>query len=197
VTRLENVKSAIRVNQLSGEALSTAGRRGAGQIQVTCKRPTGSEPSGDMMHIVGPGSFLIARNTINCAWTSGQQAAIRLQTRADQPASHAIVVENDINMLAPEGTTFSATSAAIEVRAAGDSNIVANNRIRGRANFALSVANQSGTPQNTALIMNDLSGFTAFQAGVFVDAGGMNTIVAGTPGTVEDRGSGTLIVPVR
>jgi hypothetical protein len=154
-------------------------------------------PSGDVMHIVGPGSFLIAHNTINCAWTSGQQAAIRLQTRADQPVSHAIVVENDINMLAPEGTKFSATSAAIEIRGAGDSNIVAHNRIRGRANFALSVANQNGTPQNTALIMNDLSGFTFSQADVFVDAGGMNTIVVGAQSTVEDHGSGTLIVPLR
>src|SRR5258707_7358223 len=36
-------------------------------------------PSGDVIHIVGPGSFLIAHNTINCQWTSGLQAGIRLQ----------------------------------------------------------------------------------------------------------------------
>jgi hypothetical protein len=154
-------------------------------------------PSGDVMHIAGPGSFLIAHNTINCAWTSGQPAGIRLMTRANEPVSHAIVVENDINMLAPEGTEFGAASAAIEVRGAGDSNVVANNRIRGRANFALSIANQNGTPQNTALIMNDLSGFSSSQADVFVDAGGMNTIVAGVQSAVEDHGSGTLIAPVR
>jgi hypothetical protein len=154
-------------------------------------------PSGDVMHIVGPGSFLIAHNTINCQWTSGQQAAIRLQTRPDQPVSNAIVIDNDVNMSAPGGTKFSATSAAIEIRGAGDGNIVANNRIRGRANFALSVANQNGTPQNTAFMMNDLSGFTSAQADVFVDAGGMNTIAVGAQSTVEDHGSGTLIVPVR
>ena len=153
-------------------------------------------PSGDVIHIVGPGSFLVAHNTIECQWTSGQQAAIRLQTRPDQPVSHGIVVDNDVNMAAPEGTKFGATSAAIEVRGAGDGSIVANNRIRGRANFALSVANQNGTPQNTTFIMNDISGFTSAEADVFVDAGGMNTIAVGAQSTVEDHGSGTLIVPV-
>jgi len=94
-------------------------------------------PSGDVMHIVGPGSFLIAHNTINCQWTSGQQAAIRLQTRPEQPVSNAIVIDNDVNMSAPDGTKFTGASAAIEIRGAGDGNTVANNRIRGRANFAL------------------------------------------------------------
>jgi hypothetical protein len=94
--------------------------------------------------------------------------------------SHAIVVDNDVNMSAPEG----------------DGNMVLNNRIRGRANFALSVAAQNGTPQNTAFIMNDLSGFTSAQADVFVDDGGANTIAVGGQSTVEDHGSGTVIVPV-
>ena len=154
-------------------------------------------PSGDVIHIVGPGSFLVAHNIIDCQWTSGQQAGIRLQTTANRPVSSAVVVDNDVNMSAPEGAKFTATSAAIEIRGAGDSNIVVNNRIRGRANFALSVANQNGTPQNTAFIMNDLSGFTSAQADVFVDAGGMNTIAVGAQSRVEDHGSGTLIVPVR
>ena len=77
-------------------------------------------PSGDVIHIVGPGSFLIAHNTIDCQWTSGMQAGIRLQTRPGQPVSHAIVVDNDVNMSAPEGTVFGVTSAAIEIRGAGE-----------------------------------------------------------------------------
>ena len=153
-------------------------------------------PSGDVMHIVGPGSFLIAHNLINCQWTSGQQAAIRLQTRPDQSVSNAIVVDNDITMSAPGDTKFTATSAAIEIRGAGDGNIVANNRIRGRANFALSVANQGGAPQNTAFIMNDLTGFTSAQADVYVDSGGTNTVVMGSQRNVEDHGSVTTIVPM-
>jgi hypothetical protein len=149
------------------------------------------------MHIVGPGSFLIAHNVIDCAWASGMQAGIRLQTRSDQPVSNAIVVDNDVNMSAPEGTKFSATSAAIEIRGAGEGNTVVNNRIRGRANFALSVANQGGTPQGTTFIMNDLEGFTSAQADLFVDAGGSNTIAVGGQSAIEDHGSGTVVVPVR
>ena len=74
--------------------------------------------------------------------------------------------------------------------------MVLNNRIRGRANFALSVvAAQGGAPQNTTFIMNDLRGFTSAQADLFVNTGGTNTIVVGRQNTVEDHGSGTVIVP--
>lgn len=152
-------------------------------------------PSGDVIHIVGPGSYLIAHNKIDCAWTSGLQAAIRLQTRPGQLVSRAIVVDNDVNMSAPAGTVFGVTSAAIEIRDAGEDNMVLNNRIRGRANFALSVAAQTGVPQNTAFIMNDLQGFTSAQADVFIDAGGSNTVVLGRQSTVEDHGVGTVVVP--
>ena len=159
-------------------------------------------PSGDVIHIVGPGSFLIAHNTIDCQWTSGQQAGIRLQTRPGQAVSQAVIVDNDVKMSAPEGTKFGAPSAAIEVRGTGDGNMVLNNRIRGRANFALSVASSvpgtsdfTGVPQNTVFLMNDLTGFTSAQADVFVDAGAAHTIVVGEEATVEDHGANTVLVP--
>jgi hypothetical protein len=161
-------------------------------------------PSGDVIHIAGPGSFLIAHNTIDCQWTSGQQAGIRLQTRPDEPVSHAVIVDNDVNMSAPEITQFGATSAAIEIRGTGDGNMVLNNRIHGRANFALSVASSTpgsadftGVPQNTVFLMNDLTGFTSAQADVFVDAGATNTVAVGGMSTVEDHGAGTVVVPLR
>jgi len=161
-------------------------------------------PSGGVIYITGPGSFLIAHNTINCQWTSGLQTGIRLHTRPGQPVSRAIIVDNEVNMSAPEGTVFGITSAAIEISGAGEGNLVLNNRIRGRANFALSVAasipgssDETGVPQNTTFIMNDLTGFTSAQADVFVDAGGAKTIAVGGQGAVEDHGVGTVIVPVR
>jgi hypothetical protein len=153
-------------------------------------------PSGDVIHVVGPGSFLIAQNTIDCAWTSGLHAGIRLQSRANEAVSHAIVVDNDINMSVPAGTVFDVTSAAIEVRGAGEGNMVMNNRIRGHANFALSVITQNGAPQGTEFIMNDLQGFEAARADVYVDAGGTNTIALGGQTIVEDHGVGTLLLPV-
>jgi hypothetical protein len=154
-------------------------------------------PWGDVIHIIGPGSFVVAHNTITCQWTSGMQAGIRLHSRAGQTISRAVVVDNDINMAAPASTTtFGAASAAIEVRGPGDGAMVMNNRIRGRANFAFSVAAQSGTPQGTVFVMNDLQGFTSAQADLFVDTGGTGTVLVGSPSKVEDHGTGTVIVPV-
>jgi hypothetical protein len=152
-------------------------------------------PSGDVIHIVGPGSFLIAHNAIECNWTSGMQAGIRLQTRSGQTISRAVVFDNDVNMAAPAGTTFGALSAAIEVRGAGDGTMVFNNRIRGRANFALAVANQGGAPQGTTFLLNDLQGFTSAQADIFLDAGATNTVVMAGKSKVEDHGTGTVMVP--
>jgi hypothetical protein len=151
-------------------------------------------PSGDVIHIVGPGLFLIAHNTIDCAWTSGAHAGIRLQSNPGELVSYAIVEDNDINMATPYGTMFTATSSAIEVRGAGEGNMVLNNRIRGRANFALSVVAQNGSPQSTTFLMNDIQDFSASEAGLFVDAGASNTVSVGQPATVEDHGTGTVIV---
>jgi hypothetical protein len=173
-------------------AITTTGGAGANVL-----------PSGDVIHIVGPGSFLIAHNTIDCQWTSGLQAGIRLTTTVGLAVSHAVVVDNDVNMSAPADTKFGVTSAAIEVRGAGDGNMVLNNRIRGRANFALSVAGSApgaadsiGAPQNTVFLMNDLTKFASAQADVFVDASAANTIAVGGQSNVEDHGAGTVIVPV-
>lgn len=156
-------------------------------------------PSGDAIHIVGPGSFLIAYNTIDCAWATGSQAGIRLMTRPGQPVSHAVVVGNDVNMSAPAGSLFGATSAAIEIRNAGEGNMVLGNRIRGRARFALSIAGQTGpgkdgVPSNTSFLMNDLTDFQAAQVEVFVEAGAVNTIITGRQTRIEDHGAGTVVV---
>ena len=159
-------------------------------------------PSGDVIHITGPGSFVIAHNIIDCAWASGLQAGIRLQTRPSQTVSRASIVDNDVNMSAPEGTVFGITSAAIEIRGAGEGNIILNNRIRGRANFALSVAasipgsaDATGVPRDTTFVMNDLRGFTSARADLFIDVGATNTAAVGAQSTIEDHGMGTVILP--
>ena len=151
------------------------------------------------IRIVGPGSYLIAHNSIDCGWASGGAAGIHVQGRAlpEPPEARAIVVDNDVTMSAPEGTVFGDGSAGIEVTGFAQGNVVLNNRIRGRANFALSVAVQNnGVPENTSFIMNDLLDFTSARADVFVATGATNTIVVGGQNAVEDHGVGTVIVPV-
>jgi hypothetical protein len=175
-------------------AITTGATMGAGG---------GVGPLVDGIHIVGPGSYLIAHNTIDSAWANG--AAIRLQGQPDPFApsndsgviERAIVVDNDVTMSAPEGTVFGANSAGIEIRQFAQSNVVVNNRIRGRARAALSVAIQGmGIPDASAFVLNDLADFQSSLADIFVGAGITNTLVVGRKGTVEDHGIGTVVVPM-
>ena len=104
---------------------------------------------------------MVAHNSIDAAWTNG--AGIRLR---DLPAlgaaiERAIVVDNDVTMSAPEGTVFGTGSAGIEIRGYGQGNVILNNRIRGRARAALSVAGQgAGVPGNNTFVLKQ-SEFTS------------------------------------
>jgi hypothetical protein len=167
-------------------------------------RPGGGvAPIIDAIHAVGPGSFLIAHNSIDTARANA--AAIRVQGQPDPfaPSNDSgviqgtIVADNDVTMSAPEGTVFGANSAGIEIRQFAESNVVANNRIRGRARAALSVAVQgAGVPDGNAFVFNDMEGFQASVADIFIGTGITNTIVVGQKATVEDHGIGTVIVPM-
>ena len=106
-------------------------------------------------------------------------------------------MDNDVTMSAPEGTVFGANSAGIEIRGFAQGNSVLNNRIRGRARAALAVLGQNGgIPGNSSFVSNDLSGFQSSLADIFVDAGVTNTFVIGRQATVQDHGSGTVVVPM-
>jgi hypothetical protein len=108
----------------------------------------------------------------------------------------AIVVDNDVTMSPPEGTVFTDQSAGISIKGFAQGNVVLDNRIRGRARAALSVAAfRGGIPGNNALVLNRFDDFEASLADVFVGPGVMNTRIIG-PGTVEDDGVGTAIMPL-
>lgn len=178
----------IDINSIGGRVYIERNRVTTGNIGFDVS------PSGSVVHIVGPGQFLIAHNQFDCGWTSGAHAGIRLFSKTGQVLSYAIVEDNDMTMATPDGTAFTATSSAIEVRGPGIGNMVLNNRVRGRANFALSVIADGGSPQTTTFLMNNTQEFSAAQAMVFVDAGGSNTVLVGQPGVVEDHGAGTAVV---
>jgi hypothetical protein len=130
----------------------------------------------DVIHAVGSGRYFIANNSIVSEWATG--AGIRVQGSAWSPEANAIVVDNDIAMLAPEDTIFGANSAAIEIRASAQANVVRKNRIRGSARAALAVVVQNGAiPRSNTFLSNDLKGFHASLTSVFVDAGVTNTVI--------------------
>jgi len=150
----------------------------------------------DVIHVTGTGSYLVSGNSVHSRWAAA--TGIRVQGQvAEWPIKGALVVDNDVNMDAPEGTVFDANSAAIDVRGDAQDNIIQNNRIRGRARSALVVAiNQpSMVATNNHFILNRLADFEASFADVFVGPGVMNTLIVGQ-GTVVDQGVGTHVVPV-
>ncbi|MGI8743124.1 MAG: hypothetical protein ACR2NN_11255 [Bryobacteraceae bacterium] len=150
------------------------------------------------IRVAGSGSYLIAHNSIDCGWTDQASVGINVfgQPSPLKPEASAIVVDNDVIMSSPEGTAFGPNSAAIEIKGFAQSNSVLNNRIRGRARAALAVIDQNGgMPGNSSFISNDLDGFQSSVADIFVDAGATNTFVIGRQASVEDHGSGTVVVP--
>jgi hypothetical protein len=140
-------------------------------------------------------SYLITHNSVDVQWATGSAAGIRLS----MSTAHAIVVDNDVNMDAPEGTVFDDMSSGIEIAGGVHSdahdNVILNNRIRGRARAAVSVTQNGVGVANTAVVLNRLDDFEPSLADVFVGDGVMNTLIIG-PGTVEDHGVGTVIVRV-
>ena len=164
-------------------------------------------PGPEVIRVVNSGSYLIARNSINCRWADAEAIGIGVFSQfVDWPMERAIVVDNDVTMSAPEGTVFGGLSAGIDIRGFAQGNVVLNNRIRGRARAALSVdvfkggGPSYGGPSNNAFVLNRFDDFEASRAEVFVspsvmDVSVMNTLIVGQ-GTVEDHGIGTVIVPV-
>jgi len=139
-------------------------------------------------------SYVIAHNSIDVEWPTGSAAGIAVR----QAIRHAIVVDNEINMKAPEGTIFDERSAGIEITGSSRDDVVQGNRIRGHARAALSVgppAPGPGFPANNAFTLNHLDDFKASLADIFVGEGVTNTLIVGK-GTVEDHGIGTVILPV-
>src|SRR5262249_2281424 len=141
------------------------------------------------------GPTVIAHNTIRSAWATG--TGIFVNGNPGFAEADAIVVDNKVTMVAPEGTVFGANSAGIWIAGLAQHNVVLQNRIRGRGRAALAVsADSAGMPGNTTFVLNDLTGFQSALADVFIDEGVTNTLIVGRQRTVEDHGVGTVIVPV-
>ena len=162
---------------------------------------TGSVVAGDQrpsaIRVVNIGSYLIAHNSIDCGWPSPVAEGIGVFSQfVEWPMERAIVVDNNVTMSPPEGTVFDDFSAAIGIYGFAQGNVVMDNRIRGRARAALSVIVFNGrVPGSNAFVLNRFDDFEPSLADVFVDEGIANTLIVG-PGTVEDHGVGTVIVPV-
>lgn len=148
----------------------------------------------DVIHVTGTGSYLVARNLVHSRWAAA--TGIRVQSQfVEWPITRAIVVDNDVNMEAPEGTVFDENSTGIDIRGNAEDNVVLGNRIRGRARAALAVERGTLVAANNSFVLNRFDGFEPTLADIFVGDGVMNTLIV-SQGAVEDHGTGTVIVPV-
>ena len=169
---------------------------------LTTGSVVGTAPRPQVIRVVNSGSYLIAHNFIDCGWAHPEAEGIGVFSQfADWPIERAIVMDNHVTMSAPEGTVFTDFSTAIGVYGFAQGNVVQDNRIRGRARATLSVPvfplppQVPAAPANNAFVLNRFDEFEASVADVFVGSGAMNTQIVG-PGTVEDHGIGTVVVPL-
>src|SRR5262249_49080387 len=151
----------------------------------------------EAIRVVNIGSYVIAHNSIECQWPDPDAMGIGVFSQfAQWPMEHAIVLDNDVTMLPPEGTVFGTVSSGIDVRGFAQDNVVANNSIRGRARAAVAIDDfRGGIPGDNAFALNRFDDFEASRADVFVDVGVTNTLILGQKGTVEDHGINTTDIP--
>ena len=193
--RINNVtERAINIRQLGGRAYVERNVIATGSVVGF---PAGVAP--DAIHVFGDGSYLVAHNSIQSDWATG--AGIRVHGGfAGSPITGAIVMDNDVNMSAPESTIFGENSAAIEVRGYARDTAVLDNRVHGRARAAMAVMNRdTAVTTNNTFGGNDVEGFQPSLTDVFVDHGAADTLVIGAlvPGrkwNVQDGGIGTVLV---
>lgn len=152
----------------------------------------------DGIRILGGGSYVVRGNTIEVAFENA--AGIRLQgNNAQAPLSGARVERNDITMALASGAVPGSQSAGIELRRVARDNAVSENRIRGRANAAISLLSDPAgggaflTPERNAFIGNNISTFTSALADVLVGPRVTATSVTGGSGIVDDHGVGTTM----
>jgi hypothetical protein len=153
----------------------------------------------EVIRVVNTGSYVIAHNTVHCEWPDPDAKGIGVFSQiAGWPMEHAVVMDNSVTMSPPPGVIFGDLSAGIEIRGFTRDNVVANNRIRGRARAALAVDPfKGGVPGNNAFIHNRLDDFEASSADIVLGGGVTDTLLLGQGGTVEDHGVNTVIVPLR
>jgi hypothetical protein len=171
--RISNVtERAVNIRQLGGRAYIERNLIVTGSVVGS-----GGGVAPDAIHVFGTGSYLVAHNSIESNWAAG--AGIRVHGGfAGWPVTGAVVLDNDVNMVAPASAIFGANSAGIEIRGFAQGNVVIDNRIRGRARVALAVATrETGIPGNSRFVSNDLEGFRPSPAGVSVQDSGRGTVI--------------------
>lgn len=187
---------AINIRHITGRAVVEGNEIDTGPV-------SGASSNPEAIRAVNAGSYLIAHNTIQCGWPDPQAIGIGVLSQAgvvsptsDWTMEQAVVVDNSVTMSPPPGVAFGLLSAGIDIRGFANNNVVAHNKIRGRARAALAVDPfKGGIPANNTFIHNDLTGFAASIADIVIGQGVTNTLLLEQPEPLQDNGVGTVSVP--
>jgi hypothetical protein len=194
--RITNVtEPAINIRHIGGQAVVEGNEIHTGSV-------SGIAPEPEVIRAANDGSFVIAHNTIHCEWPDPQAIGIgvfsQIPPTADPlwTAKNAVVVCNSVTMSPPPGVAFAGLSSGIDIRGFASDNLVAHNKIRGSARAALAVDPfNGGEPNNSTLIHNDVTGFSASMKDIVLGAGVTNTLLIDQDGTIQNDGVNTISVP--
>jgi hypothetical protein len=191
-----------RIRNVTEPAINFRRIAGVARIEhnvIVTDTVVGNAPRNQAIRVANTGTYVIAHNFIDCRWANAEAEGIGVFSQVPSwPIQNAMVFDNAIDMAAPSGTVFTAFSAGIGVYGYGQGNVVSHNRIRGyaRAGIAIPVFPLTGTPaapQDNIFEHNRFVHFTASVADYFVGANALDTHIVGG-GTVEDEGTGTVVV---
>jgi hypothetical protein len=188
--KISNVtEPAINVRRIGGRVYVEGNVINTGPVSGVARPP-------EAIRVANTGSYVIAHNIIHCEWPDSDATGIGVFSQiAAWPLEHAVVMDNSVTMSPPPGITFGDLSAGIDIRGFTRDNVVASNKIRGRAKAALSLDPfMGGIPGNNTFMHNRLDDFEATSADIFIGEGVTDTLLLGQKGTVEDHGVGTQIV---
>ena len=190
--RIRNVtEPAINLRRIGGRA------HVEGNVITTGPVSSQTAPRPEAIRAVNIGSYVIAHNVIHSQWPDPEAIGIGVFSQiADWPMANAVVIDNEVTMLPPDGVQFGALSAGIDIRGFAHGIVVGNNTIRGRARAAVAVdVFNGGIPANTSFVLNRFGDFDASLPGVIVGAGVTGTLILEREGTVNDQGINTLVFP--
>ncbi|MBV9146899.1 MAG: right-handed parallel beta-helix repeat-containing protein [Acidobacteria bacterium] len=144
-------------------------------------------PRPEVIRVVNTGSYVVTHNSIECEWPDPEAIGIGVFSQFSAwPMEHAVVLDNDVIMSPPAGTVFGNFSAGIDVRGFTRENVIANNRIRGRARAAIAIdVFKGGTPTNNALLLNEVDDFEGVP--VSFGQGVTDTLVLGQQRIAENH----------
>lgn len=182
---------AINFRRIGGKAHIT------GNVIETGPVSSQVSPGPEVIRAVNIGSYVIAHNSIKSEWADPDAKGISVFSQfAAWPMEDALIVDNDVTMSPPAGTTFTSLSAGIEIRGYAANNYVAYNTVRGSARAALALDPfKGGIPHDNVFKLNRVDDFDASVADVYIGTGVLNTVLFGQEGTVDDLGINTIVLP--